>query len=65
MDLEFNSKKRLELAWEMQKLYTEDMPAIPLYYRADSAVIPKNLKNYNLTGHQFSETNEVEKWTLE
>lgn len=65
MDLEFNSKKRLELAWEMQKLYTEDMPAIPLYYRADNAVIPKNLKNYNLTGHQFSETNDVEKWTLE
>lgn len=65
MDLEFNGKKRLELAWEMQKYYTEDMPAIPLYYRADNAVIPKNLKNYNLTGHQFSETNEVEKWTLE
>lgn len=65
MDLEMNHKKRLEIAWEMQKLYTEDIPAIPLYYRADNAVIPKNLKNFRLSGHQFSETNEIEKWTLE
>lgn len=65
MDTELNPKKRLEIAWEMQKLYTEDVPALPLYYRADNAVIPKNLKNYKLTGHQFSETNDIEKWTLE
>lgn len=65
MDSEMDSKKRLEKAWEMQKIYTEDLPTIPLYYRADTAVIPKNLKNFKLTGHQFNETNDIEKWTLE
>lgn len=65
MDSEFNPKKRLELAAEMQKLYTDELPVLPLYYRTDNAVIPKNLKNFKIPGHQFSETNEVEHWTLE
>ena len=65
MDGEFNPKKRIELAAEMQKLYTDELPVLPLYYRTDNAVIPKNLKNFKVPGHQFSETNEVERWTLE
>lgn len=65
MDGEFNPKKRIELAAEMQKLYTDELPVLPLYYRTDNAVIPKNLKNFKIPGHQFSETNEVEHWTLE
>lgn len=65
MALEFNSKKRVELAAEMQKLYTDELPVIPLYYRTDNAVIPKNMKNFKIPGHQFSETNEVELWNLE
>ncbi|MBL7543622.1 MAG: peptide ABC transporter substrate-binding protein [Bdellovibrionaceae bacterium] len=65
MDLEFNSKKRGELAAEMLKLYTADLPVLPLYYRTDNAVIPNNLKNFKIPGHQFSETNAVEYWTLE
>lgn len=64
MDLEFNGKKRLELAWEMQKQYTTDVPVLPLYYRSDISVVPKSLKNYKMPGHQYYETNEVEKWTL-
>lgn len=65
MDGEFDPKKRIELAAEMQKLYTDELPVLPLYYRTDNAVIPKNLKNFKIPGHQFSETNEVERWTLE
>lgn len=65
MDGEFNPKKRIELAAEMQKLYTDELPVLPLYYRTDNAVVPKNLKNFKIPGHQFSETNEVERWTLE
>ncbi len=38
---------------------------LPLYYRSDVAVIPAQMKGYKLTGHQFPETNEVEKWTVE
>lgn len=65
MDVEFNAAKRKELSSEMQKYYTADLPVIPLFYRSDISVAPKNLKNYVPTGHQFYETNAVERWTLE
>lgn len=64
LDLEFNGKKRLELAWELQKQYTTEIPVLPLYYRSDISVVPKSLKNYRMPGHQFYETNEIEKWTF-
>ena len=65
MDSQFVFKKRVELAADMQKIYTDELPVIPLYYRAETAVVPKNLKNFKITGHQFSETNDIEYWTLE
>lgn len=64
LETEFDSKKRVELAHQIAKLYTDDVPVIPLYYRSDIAVPPLALKNFRLTGHQFSETNEVELWDL-
>lgn len=65
LEVEFDPKKRLELAWELQKLYTEDAPVIPLYYRSDVSVIPPNLKGYEVPGHQFHETGKIEDWNLE
>lgn len=65
LDLEFNPKKRLELVYSIIKAYTDDIPVLPLYYRSDISMIPKNLKNYKVPGHQYAETNEIEKWTLE
>lgn len=64
IDIEFDSKKRMALAWELQKHYTQEVPVLPLFYRADISVVPKNLKNYRVPGHQFYETNEVELWDL-
>lgn len=65
IDVEFNPKKRLDLARTLQKHYTQDVPVLPLYYRVDLAILPKNMKGYRVPGHQFSETTAVEKWTLE
>jgi peptide/nickel transport system substrate-binding protein len=65
LDLEFNPAKRTEIVHKILKLYTDEVPVLPLYYRSDVSVIPKNLKNYRVTGHQFSETNVVENWTLQ
>jgi len=65
LELEFNPKKRIELAHVISKEYTADLPVLPLYYRSDIAVTPKNLKNYKVSGHQFSDTNFVENWNLE
>ncbi|MFN8846456.1 MAG: peptide ABC transporter substrate-binding protein, partial [Bdellovibrionales bacterium] len=65
LEAEFDPKKRVSLAHNIVKAYTEEAPVIPLYYRAEIAVAPKNLKNYRLSGHLYYETNEAELWTLE
>ncbi len=65
LDTEFNPDKRISIVHEILKYYTEDVPVLPLYYRSDVAVIPTQMKGFRLTGHQFPETNEVEKWTLQ
>lgn len=65
LDLEFVHEKRVQLMHEILKYYTDEVPVLPLYYRSVMAVIPSHLKGFRLTGHQFPETNEVEKWNLE
>ena len=65
LDTEFKHEKRIEIIHEILKYYTDEVPVLPLYYRSDVAVIPTQMKGYKLTGHQFPETNEVEKWTVE
>ncbi len=62
LEVEFDNKKRISLAHEITKLYTDEVPVIPLYYRADVAVTPKQLTNFELTGHQFYDSNNVETW---
>ncbi|MFV8257799.1 peptide ABC transporter substrate-binding protein [Bdellovibrio bacteriovorus] len=64
LDLEFNAKKRADLVHEILKLYTAEVPVLPLYYRSDISVTPKNLKGYKMAGHQFYETNNIEDWNL-
>jgi peptide/nickel transport system substrate-binding protein len=65
LDLEFDSAKRIALVAQILKYYTDDVPVLPLYYRSVIAVVPTQMKNFRLTGHQFPETDEAEKWTLE
>lgn len=65
LETELKHEKRVEIMHEVLKHYTEEVPVLPLYYRSDVAVIPSQMKGYRLTGHQFPETNEVEKWTVE
>lgn len=65
LDTEFKPEKRVEIVHQVLKAYTDEVPVLPLYYRSDVAVIPSQMKGYKLTGHQFPETNEVEKWTVE
>lgn len=65
LEVEFDGKKRLQLVHEFLKYYTDEVPVIPLYYRADVGVTPSQLQNFRLTGTQFPETNEVEKWSVQ
>ncbi|UOF01851.1 peptide ABC transporter substrate-binding protein [Bdellovibrio reynosensis] len=64
LDLEFNAGKRTQLVHDILKEYTTDIPVLPLYYRSEISVTPKNLKNYKMAGHQFYETNNIEDWNL-
>ncbi len=61
---EQDPKKRQKNVHDLLKIYTDELPVLPLFYRADIAVIPENLKNFRLTGHQFYETYFVENWEL-
>lgn len=65
LDLEFNPDNRKKIISKILHEYTDQVPVIPLYYRADTSVTPKNLKNYQITGHQFSTSNFAENWTIE
>ena len=63
--VEMDPNKRRNLRIRIVKNYTEDVPAIPLYFRSDIAVIPKNLKNFEITGHQFYDSYQAEHWDLQ
>ena len=64
LETEWNAKKRKKLVAQILKIYTEEVPVIPLYYRSNVSVTPKNLIGYHLPPHQFPPTNEVEFWEL-
>ena len=59
---EFDANKRDQLMHELLKIDTDELPTLPLYYRAQIAVFPKKLKGYAMTGHQFYCTNFAENW---
>ncbi len=64
LDVEMTHKGRKKLMTEILHHYTDDVPVIPLYYRADVSVTPKSLKGYRMPGHQFVSTNHAEHWDL-
>jgi peptide/nickel transport system substrate-binding protein len=63
--LEFDATKRKAMMAEVQKIYTDEVPVIPLYLRAQIATIPAKMQGFELTGHLFYSTVNVEKWTFE
>lgn len=62
---DFDQKSRIDLTRKLMKEYTEDLPVLPLFYRSDIAVIPKNLKGFIITGHYYNEMYTIENWNLE
>ncbi len=47
----------------LQQIYTEQLPALPLYFRAEAYIIPTWLTGITPTGHQYTTTNWVETWS--
>ena len=64
IELELDPGKRRLLWAEMQRLYMTDLPALPLYWRANSYILPKWLIGVRPTGHLGPSTLWVEEWTV-
>jgi len=62
IEVELDRKKRKALWYRLQRLYAEELPVIPLYWRANAYVLPKWLSGVRPTGHQGTTTYWIEEW---
>jgi peptide/nickel transport system substrate-binding protein len=65
IEVELDREKRRWLWFRLQRIYAEELPVIPLYFRANPFVLPKWLKGVEPTGHQYPTTLWVENWRAE
>jgi peptide/nickel transport system substrate-binding protein len=58
---DFNRRRPL---WQqMQELYNQDLPAIPLFFKSDAHIWPKQLQGITPTGHADPSPLWVENWS--
>lgn len=62
IEVELDRDTRAGLWRDLQHRYATDLPAIPLYFRANSYILPRWLRGVTPTGHQFPTTFWVEHW---
>ncbi|MFN4089804.1 MAG: peptide ABC transporter substrate-binding protein, partial [Alphaproteobacteria bacterium] len=65
IEIELDREARRTMWQELQEIYLEELPVLPLYFRSDSYVKPKWLKGVEPTGHQYPTTLWVERWHAE
>ncbi len=65
IELDLNRATRVQKWHELQRIYAQDLPALPLYYRANPYVIPRWLKGIRPTGHLAVTTLWIEQWRAE
>ena len=64
IEVELDRDARQALWRRLQHIYAEDLPVIPLYFRAEPYIYPKWLKGVAPTGHQITTTNWIENWRV-
>jgi peptide/nickel transport system substrate-binding protein len=64
IEVELDRERRAELWSELQRLYATELPALPLYFRANAHVWPLWLEGVTPTGHQDVSTLFVEDWRV-
>ncbi len=62
IERELDFEKRRELWKRLQRLYAEDLPVLPLYFRVDPHIWPKWLEGVEPTGHMAPTTLGIEHW---
>ena len=65
IEVELDKTKRKALWHDLQALYAADLPALPLYFKADTFILPKGLTGLEPTGHQDPSPYWVERWRWE
>ncbi len=62
IEIELDPDKRRPMWAELQALYATDLPALPLYFRAEPYVRPTWLEGLRPTGHLVTTTMWIEEW---
>ncbi len=65
IEVELDRPKRAALWRQLQQLYAEDLPALPLYFRSNTHILPKWLKGVTPTGNLDMTTLWIETWRVE
>ena len=61
-EIELDRERRGELWRWIQRIYAEELPVLPLYYRSNAFMLPHWLDGVRPTGHLGSSTLWVEDW---
>ena len=64
IEVELDRDKRAALWAQLQQLYANELPALPLFFRADAHIWPKWLDGVEPTGHLAPTTLWVEQWRV-
>ena len=64
IEVELDRDKRGALWADLQRSYAEELPALPLFFRADAHIWPKWLQGVEPTGHMAPTTLWVERWRV-
>jgi peptide/nickel transport system substrate-binding protein len=59
---ELDPTRRLQIWGEIQRVYLTELPVLPLYFRAEPAIIPRNIEGIRISGTAFVSTLWVENW---
>ena len=62
IDTELDRPKRAVLWHRLEALYAEQLPALPLYFRAAPFILPKWLAGVTPTGNEYPSTLWIEDW---
>jgi peptide/nickel transport system substrate-binding protein len=62
IEIELDDDRRLELWHRLQRLYADDLPVLPLYFRSEPHVWPRWLGGIEPSGHMDSSALHIEHW---
>ncbi len=62
IEIQLDKSKRKKMWKRLQHIYANELPVLPLYFRANAYILPKWLTGVKPTGHQYSTTLWVENW---